>query len=147
MSVGRGAAAWRGAAAGRGAALRPTRQRAAVASALEHSPTFASAQELHQLLAERGETVGLATVYRTLQGLVDSGEVDSLRGPDGEVLYRKCERTGHHHHLVCRVCGRTEELDARSVETWVAAMAAERGFTEVDHTIELFGRCADCSAH
>lgn len=98
------------------------------------------------MLVDGGDTVGLATVYRTLQVLADAGEVDALRSPDGEVRYRRCVGTGHHHHLVCRECGRTEELDAAAVEEWVAAMAARSGFRDVEHTIELFGRCAACTA-
>src|SRR5690606_13589869 len=85
-------------------APRATRQRAAVAAALDEVGEFRSAQELHDLLKHRGDSVGLTTVYRTLQSLVDAGEVDVLRTDDGEAMYRRCSR-GHHHHLVCRSCG------------------------------------------
>lgn len=125
---------------------RATRQRAAVSDLLTSTPGFRSAQDLHRMLNDLGETVGLATVYRTLQILTDSGEVDALRGPDGEVVYRKCEQTVHHHHLVCRGCGLTVELDAVAVEAWSRTIAAEHGFTQVEHTVELFGLCASCSA-
>ena len=125
---------------------RTTRQRTAVADALEDALEFHSAQELHRILVDRGDAVGLATVYRTLQTMADAGDVDQLRSPDGEVRYRKCERTGHHHHLVCRRCGRTVEIDAESVESWAGAIASRYGFTEVEHTVELFGLCSDCAA-
>jgi Fur family ferric uptake transcriptional regulator len=125
--------------------LRPTRQRAAVSAALDAIDDFRSAQELHDLLKQRGEAVGLATVYRTLQALADAGEVDVLRTDDGEAIYRRCS-SGHHHHLVCRECGRTVEVEGPAVERWAAAVAREHGFSDVRHTIEVFGTCADCAA-
>ncbi len=124
---------------------RATRQRAAVAAALDAVSDFRSAQDIHDLLKQRGENVGLTTVYRTLQSLAESGEVDVLRTGDGESIYRRCSG-GHHHHLVCRVCGRTVEVEGPAVERWADKVAAEHGFTEVSHTVEIFGRCADCTA-
>jgi len=123
--------------------LRLTRQRAAVSAALDSIDDFRSAQELHDLLKRRGDAVGLATVYRTLQALADAGEIDVLRTDDGEAIYRRCS-SGHHHHLVCRECGRTVEVEGPAVERWAAAIARQHGFSDVSHTIEVFGTCADC---
>ena len=125
---------------------RMTRQRAAVSDALEDLPDFRSAQQLHELLRARGDAVGLARVYRTLQTLADGGYVDVLRTEDGESLYRKCERSEHHHHLVCRECGTAVEIDGPTVETWASQVGAAHGFTDIQHTIELFGTCAACRA-
>ncbi|MEK8228596.1 Fur family transcriptional regulator [Oerskovia sp. M15] len=125
---------------------RMTRQRAAVAEALEDLPDFRSAQQLHELLRARGDAVGLATVYRTLQTLADGGDVDVLRTEDGESLYRRCERREHHHHLVCRSCGKAVEIDGPTVETWASQVGAAHGFTDIQHTIELFGTCEACRA-
>ena len=125
---------------------RHTRQRAEVLALLAGTDEFRSAQQLHAQLRSGGSGVGLTTVYRTLQILADAGEVDQMRLPDGEQLYRRCSRSQHHHHLVCRSCGRTEEVEGPTVEKWAEKVAAEHGFTEVGHTIEIFGRCADCSA-
>lgn len=125
---------------------RMTRQRAAVAQALAEQEEFRSAQQLHEVLRTKGDAVGLATVYRTLQTLADAREVDQLRNADGEVLYRRCERTEHHHHLVCRWCRRTVEIDGPTVEAWAAKVGATHDFTEIDHTIELWGTCRDCRA-
>jgi Fur family ferric uptake transcriptional regulator len=123
---------------------RPTRQRRAVAAALRSSEEFRSAQEIHDALRHDGENVGLSTVYRTLQALADSGEVDTLRTDDGEALYRRCS-TGHHHHLVCRVCGRTVEVEGPAVERWAAGVANQHGFADVSHSVEVFGTCPDCA--
>ena len=127
-------------------APRMTRQRAAVADALGETDEFRSAQQLHELVRTRGDAVGLATVYRTLQTMADGGEVDVLRGEDGESLYRRCERREHHHHLVCRSCGRAVEIDGPTVEAWAASVASAHGFADIDHTVELWGTCADCRA-
>ncbi len=122
---------------------RATRQRAAVATALDDLEDFRSAQDIHDMLRHRGDAVGLSTVYRTLQALADAGEVDVLRTDDGESVYRRCS-TGHHHHLVCRSCGRTVEVEGPAVERWAARTAAEHGYTDVSHTLEVFGTCASC---
>lgn len=122
---------------------RPTRQRAAIAEVLSASAGFQSAQELHAALQTRGTRVGLATVYRALQSMASDGEADVRRTEDGEAVYRACSQ-GHHHHLVCRVCGRTVEIDGPAVERWTAQVSAEHGFSNVDHTLELVGTCADC---
>lgn len=92
---------------------RATRQRAAVAAALDEVDEFRSAQELHDMLKHKGDAVGLTTVYRTLQNLADAGEVDVLRTSDGESVYRRCSSGEHHHHLVCRVCGKAVEVEDR----------------------------------
>lgn len=128
----------------RGSSRRPTRQQQAVADLLGQTEDFASAQAVHARLREAGETIGLATVYRALQAMVEAGEVDVLRTDDGEAVYRACE-PGHHHHLVCRTCGRTVEVEGPAVETWTDRVAAEHGFTDVTHTLEIFGTCAGCA--
>ena len=124
---------------------RPTRQRRAVNAALADIDDFRSAQEIYEVLRNRGEKVGLSTVYRALQGLADAEQVDVLRSTDGEALYRRCSG-GHHHHLVCRSCGRTLEVEGPAVERWAERVAAEHGFREVSHTLEVFGTCGSCAS-
>lgn len=126
-------------------APRNTRQRRAVVAILSDLDGFASAQEIHDVLKKRGESVGLSTVYRSLQALTDAAEVDALRNDDGEVLYRRCS-SGHHHHLVCRSCGRTVEVEGPTVERWADKIAGEHGFVDVAHTLEVFGTCNACAA-
>jgi len=119
---------------------KPTRQQAAVTSELKAAEDFTSAQDLHARLRAGGSAVGLATVYRTLTALAADGDVDVLRTDDGEAVYRACS-SGHHHHLVCRDCGRTVEIAGPAVETWTERVAREHGFSEVAHTLEIFGTC------
>ncbi|WP_006241056.1 Fur family transcriptional regulator [Mycolicibacterium tusciae] len=124
--------------------VRSTRQRAAIAALLDKLDEFRSAQELHDELRRRGEGIGLTTVYRTLQQMAAAGLVDALRTDTGEAVYRRCS-DDHHHHLVCRACGSTVEVQGDQVETWAAEVAREHGFSDVSHTIEIFGRCDGCT--
>lgn len=128
----------------RGAGVRSTRQRAAIIALLDDVDGFRSAQELHDELRRRGENIGLTTVYRTLQNLASTEQVDTVRVDTGESVYRRCADGEHHHHLVCRSCGSAVEVSGREVEAWAAEVAAGHGFSDVSHTIELFGTCADC---
>lgn len=110
---------------------------------LEKAADFLSAQEVYARLREAGTRIGLTTVYRALQGMVDTGEVDVLRAGDGETAYRRCS-TGHHHHLVCRRCRRTVEVEGPAVERWAERVATDHGFADVEHTVEVFGTCDRC---
>ncbi|WP_246576901.1 Fur family transcriptional regulator [Actinospica durhamensis] len=125
---------------------RSTRQRTAVAALLEETEDFVSAQQLHDRLRHRGDSVGLTTVYRTLQSLAETGMVDVVRTDEGEAVYRRCSSGTHHHHLVCRGCGTAVEVEGPAVEAWAGKVAAEHGFIEVEHTLEIFGTCANCAA-
>lgn len=130
----------------RGSEQRVTRQRRAVSAALDELTDFLSTQELHRLLHDRGEAVSLATTYRILQSMADDGLVDVLRNSDNEAIYRRCAVDHHHHHLVCRTCGRAVEIEAPAVEQWATRIAAEHGFTDATHTAEIRGLCPECSA-
>jgi Fur family ferric uptake transcriptional regulator len=122
---------------------RKTRQRAAVDEILTDLDEFRTAQEIHDELRHKGDSIGLTTVYRTLQFMADSGELDAIRKSDGETAYRRCSG-GHHHHLVCRSCGRTVEVSGPAVERWASAVAEQHGFREVSHDLEIFGTCSSC---
>jgi Fur family ferric uptake transcriptional regulator len=130
--------------AARGTRVRGTRQAEALSAVLEGLPGFCSAQQIHAELRSRGEQVGLTTVYRHLQVLSEDGQVDAIRDTSGETLYRRCRTGAHHHHLTCRECGRSVEVEGRDVERWAEQVAAEAGFTNVGHTVELFGLCPNC---
>ena len=124
---------------------RNTTQRTAILQVLAGTDEFVSAQDLHSALRTAGSTIGLATVYRALQDMAGGGDLDTVRNQTGEVLYRQCVQPQHHHHLVCRQCGRTQEIEAPSVERWARTIAAQYGYTDINHELELFGLCADCA--
>ncbi|MCL6423630.1 transcriptional repressor [Brachybacterium sp. JHP9] len=126
---------------------RTTKQRTAILEALGRQDDFRSAQQIHEDMRAGGASVGLATVYRALQAMAQSGQVDVLVTDDGESIYRQCAQSAHHHHLVCRQCGRTVEFQApQALEEWTQKVASEHGFAAVDHTMELFGLCPEHAA-
>lgn len=123
---------------------RNTRQRSAVVDVLRDIDRFASAQAIHRELSDRGQKVGLTTVYRTLQTLADVGAVDALNSNSGETLYRHCLTDRHHHHLVCTECGRSEEISGGPVEQWAKDTATEHGYDVSGHEAEIYGVCPAC---
>ena len=124
-------------------ARRQTWQKDAVLHALGQAQGFVSAQQLHKQLTQHGSVIGLATVYRTLHSLVADGLADSLVNA-GESLFRDCSKD-HHHHLICNGCGIAVEIEAKQAETWATKVAKDHGFTQVTHTIDIFGMCKACS--
>jgi Fur family ferric uptake transcriptional regulator len=124
---------------------RPTQQRAIVLRALIDSEDFVSAQVLHARLITEGSRVGLSTIYRTLTALAEAGLADTMRNADGERLFRHQPGPDHRHYLRCRTCGRSIPVDSQPVETWADRIGATSGFTQVAHTVELTGICADCT--
>ncbi len=125
---------------------RNTWQREAVRSELSATEGFVSAQGLHSTLHATGSPIGLATVYRALADLAQEGDADTLQSPEGESLYRACSTNEHHHHLICRNCGLTVEIEADAVEKWAKKVAADHGFSQAAHVVDVFGLCARCAA-
>lgn len=121
---------------------RTTRQRKAVADLLSELHDFRSAQQIHAILGERGDNIGLATVYRALGVMMHSGHVDVLTREDGETVYLQCS---DHHHLLCRSCGRSVEIAGQAVLDWADAVADQHGYTQITHALELSGLCPECS--
>ena len=120
-----------------------TKSEVVIAKFMDGCESFISAQEIFLGLRAQGKNFGLATIYRTLQTLTASGEVDMLRRKDGEARYRKCGEE-HHHHLICTECGKTIEVEGAGVEEWAHSLATRHGFEEIQHSAEIYGTCADC---
>jgi Fur family ferric uptake transcriptional regulator len=123
---------------------RMTRQRLAVLDALADTSGFISARALHAKLEAQGQAVSLATVYRQLNALAQTDQVDMVAPAGAEATYRACHRFDHHHHVVCRTCGAAVEVAADDVEAWAAAVARQAGFSQVRHTVEITGVCPAC---
>lgn len=122
---------------------RQTKQGTTIAAFLQDQTVFMSAQLIHSKLRDQGESIGLATVYRTLQRMSEDGDIDVVFGEGTEALYRKCSQT-HHHHMLCRKCGSAQEIVADYIEEWVRRTAAEHNFQDVQHSIEVRGVCSEC---
>jgi Fur family ferric uptake transcriptional regulator len=154
VPVGQGPASTATSAPARTGRLRNTRQAAAVEAALRDADGFRTAQDLFAELRRRGDRIGLTTVYRHLNMLAEQGRADVVHSAEGESQYRLCgvgsdsaEQPGeHHHHLVCRVCGRSVEVSGPEVEAWADRVSAAAGYTEISHTLEVFGLCPEHSA-
>ncbi|WP_122820814.1 Fur family transcriptional regulator [Varibaculum vaginae] len=123
---------------------RKTWQRDAIMAIMADETDFRSAQQVHAALIEAGQTVGLATVYRNLQTLTELGELDSLRSEEGETLYRRCAAQRHHHHLVCRNCGYTVDIQDDQLERWIGQISQRYQFSDIEHIADVFGLCANC---
>lgn len=134
--------------------VRNTRQAGVIEAALRGADGFRTAQQLFAALRERGERIGLTTVYRYLNLLTEHGRADVVHTADGEAQYRLCgpadgelgdSASGHHHHVVCRVCGRSVEVRGPEVEVWAVQVATAAGYTDISHTLEVFGLCPEHS--
>ncbi|MGA2432093.1 MAG: transcriptional repressor [Acidimicrobiales bacterium] len=125
---------------------RNTAQRREVISALSRVQGFVSAQDLHGVITKNGGAIALATVYTQLKKLAETGDVDLVMTDRGETLYRRCVVDVHHHHLSCRLCGGAVEVDAPDLERWANDIAAQHGYRDLRHVLELNGICATCQS-
>jgi Fur family ferric uptake transcriptional regulator len=123
-----------------------TKAQRAVLGVLDGARTFLSAQEIHARLRSEGNAVGLTSVYRAVQALADDGSLDVLRTAGGESTFRRCDTRSHHHHLVCRRCGATVEVEAPGLERWLAAIARTHRYDIDSHTLEVVGVCSRCTS-
>lgn len=113
-----------------------------IRAALEFAEGFISAQSLHELLVARGGTASLATVYRQLTTLVESGGADTV-AHDGRQLYRACRSHRDHLHLICESCGSATNVDPPESD-WIFSAAAMHGYAVTSVEMNAFGHCADC---
>jgi Fur family ferric uptake transcriptional regulator len=125
---------------------RVTRQRLAVAGALTDVGRQISAQQLYRHLRRRDPSIGRATVFRTLEALVDAGVARRLE-LDGHVYGYVACRPEHHHHLACDRCGRVEEIDEAYIRPVAERVAANLGFRIDDARVDFYGLCASCARH
>jgi len=103
-----------------------------------------SAQEIHDALRASGGRVGLASVYRALDGMDELGLVQRVDLGDGVARYEPARDEGHHHHLVCDDCGKVEPFEDPGLESAIARVAGGRGYAVAAHEVVLRGACEDC---
>jgi Fur family transcriptional regulator, ferric uptake regulator len=124
------------------AGVRSTAARRAVLRAVQSSPGRFTVAELYVRARRLHPPLGLATTYRTLELLRDTGSVRALPG-DERASYVKCH-PGHHHHLVCTSCGSVEETDLCSAPS-EQELRRRHGFVPDSHEVDIYGRCARCA--
>jgi Fur family ferric uptake transcriptional regulator len=124
---------------------RITPQRVLVAEVLAAARRQLTAEELWHRVRRRSPRLGRATVFRTVETLVDAGVARRFELDNHVYGYAACE-PGHHHHLACSQCGRVEEIDERYVEPVAMRVEADTGFVIDDARLDFYGRCAACAA-
>jgi Fur family ferric uptake transcriptional regulator len=121
-----------------------TRQRDVVAQAVFLSDDHPSVEHIRRALKERGEHVGTATVYRTLELLIESGLVRAHDFGEGFRRYEPMPAQAHHEHLICERCGRVVEFQNERLERMLPVIADEHGFQHQRHRVEIYGVCREC---
>jgi Fur family transcriptional regulator, ferric uptake regulator len=128
-----------------GAGYRRGGARAAVVDLLDRQNCCLSAQEIHARLRRARRPVGIASVYRALEALADLRLVKRVDAGDGIARYEPASADGdHHHHLVCRDCGKVEAFSDSRLERAIDRVAGGLGYTVDEHEVVLAGVCADC---
>ena len=120
-----------------------TRPREQISAVLRREHRYLSAAEVHALLKKGRSKVSLSTVYRTLDMLESKGEASWRLDSRGETTYVSCEPT-HHHHAICKKCGRVDEIACEAIERLAKDLSSHHGFELDDHDMEFLGRCASC---
>lgn len=126
--------------------LPVTAQRVAIAEVLFNADRHLSAEEVAAELNGRGNKVGTATVYRTIDVLLESGLVVERDFGEGFRRFETARDVPQHEHLICTGCGRVEEFRDDRIERIAGELAASRGFTRERHRLVIYGLCRSCRA-
>ena len=124
--------------------LPVTAQRMAIADILLSADRHLSAEEVAEALAARGSRAGTATVYRTIDVLVESGLVVARDFGEGFRRFEPARDVPRHEHLLCSVCGAVEEFRDDRIDEITRNIAAARGFTRERHRLVIHGVCRAC---
>lgn len=120
---------------------RSTRQRRAIREVFLEAGRPLSPQEVLELARRKVPSLGLATVYRTLKGLLEEGFLTPVALPGEPSRYEPAGQ-GHHHHFLCRLCGRVYELSGCDL---TLEGHLPPGFLAEEHEVTVFGRCPECA--
>ena len=123
-----------------------THQREAIAMALFESEHHLSVDELAELVRQRDEHVGKATIYRTLNLMVEAGLAREHDFGEGFKRYEHQAGEARHDHLVCTSCGKVVRFSRRAVDDIQREIAAEAGFVAESRRLEIYGLCEECGA-
>ena len=121
---------------------RQTRQRDAILQVIAEAPGPLSVPEIHEKATEKLETLGIATVYRTLKLLQENQQIQTVILPSGESRFESAEH-GHHEHFQCRACTRVFDVHTCSLPKTRGA-TLPGGFVVEDHELTYYGTCPDC---
>jgi Fur family ferric uptake transcriptional regulator len=126
---------------------RNTRQRRLISDHLidlaQRGADFTT-DDLWQELRQIDPRIGRATVFRSVEKLVDIGLLNRIEFADGTHHYRVCGGNHHHHHLTCTRCHKVVEVDLCVPDEKLAAIGDQTDFEIEGHSLTLFGRCSEC---
>jgi Fur family ferric uptake transcriptional regulator len=123
-----------------------TAQRLAIADIILRSADHLSAEDIMLELGARGASAGTATVYRTLEVLLRSGQIVERDFGEGFKRFEAARGIPHHEHLLCSLCGRVTEIRDERLERMTMLIAEQHGFTWQGHRLVISGICAECRA-
>jgi Fur family ferric uptake transcriptional regulator len=123
------------------AGFRVTRPRRAVAELIANRGGHFTSSDLLSDARRGRRSLGRATLFRNLELFTELGALERLDLPTGEHAYVACEPEQHHHHVVCRACGRSVEVEDSGLQSVVSEIARRSGFSIDTHRLELFGLC------
>ena len=102
-----------------------------------------TAEDVFRVLLDERSDIGLATVYRVLTQFEQAGILRRSNFESGKAVY-ELEEGQHHDHFVCTSCGKVEEFFDPEIEKRQQMIAAELGWSIQDHSMSLYGQCAEC---
>jgi Fur family transcriptional regulator, ferric uptake regulator len=126
--------------------LKSTKQRDTILDCFLSCDQHLSTEELYLKLKESMPGIGFATVYRTLKLFAESGIAREIQFGDGQTRYEHLHAGEHHDHLVCTRCGAILEFENETIEKLQFEVARDHGFTIINHKLELYGICKNCSS-
>ena len=127
----------------RGKGYRITPQREMIIQAIAHASNHITAEEILSQVRTRTQALNLATVYRTLDMLVDEGLASRIDLGEGQIYYASVQH-GPHIHLVCRACGQTTAANPQLMATAKDQLQTEYNFEPELNHISIFGICSNC---
>jgi Fur family ferric uptake transcriptional regulator len=102
-----------------------------------------TAQDLYQCLIKNHKRIGLSSIYRCLDLFESIGMAFKItNGSNGR--YKLCELEDHHHHIVCKSCGKVMEFDLCEISSWSEKVMESTGFKITDHQLNFYGFCEKC---
>ena len=124
---------------------RVTGARRKVAELIDRRSGHFTAADLVADARARQLRVGRASIFRALDLFTELNVLERVDLPTGEHAYVACE-PAHHHHLICRRCGRVADVDDARIEAVADEMARRTGYQIDSHRLELYGLCPDCAS-
>lgn len=124
--------------------LKLTPQRNLILELFLEAADHVTPESMHERARQRDGAIGVATVYRTLKLLAQSGVAREILFDDGVTHYELLHGTEHHDHIICTRCGKRAEVVDPAIERLQEELAAEHGFELKDHKMFLYGLCRQC---